>query len=59
VTRDCRFERNCTVDANRELYQKVQRLVGLGDAVQEHKVKVDEVRLATKGMSIAPFRVFE
>ncbi|KAJ7098314.1 ribonuclease H-like domain-containing protein [Mycena epipterygia] len=36
------------IDANRELYQKVQRLVGLGDAFREHKVKVDEVRLATK-----------
>ncbi|KAJ7778879.1 hypothetical protein B0H14DRAFT_2963064, partial [Mycena olivaceomarginata] len=39
--------------AHQELYQKVQRLVGLGDAY------LDEVRLATKGMSIAPFRVFE
>ncbi|KAJ7893714.1 hypothetical protein B0H14DRAFT_2684543 [Mycena olivaceomarginata] len=41
------------IDAHQELYQKVQRLVGLGDAY------LDEVRLATKGMSIAPFRVFE
>jgi exonuclease 3'-5' domain-containing protein 1 len=47
------------IDTNRALYQKVQRLVGLGEAVREHKVRVNEVALATKGRSIAPFRVFE
>ncbi|KAJ7905623.1 ribonuclease H-like domain-containing protein [Mycena olivaceomarginata] len=36
------------IDANRALYQKVQRLVGLGEAVREHKVRVNEVALATK-----------
>ncbi|KAJ6561971.1 ribonuclease H-like domain-containing protein [Mycena capillaripes] len=36
------------IDAHRELYQKVQRLAGLGEAVREHKVKVDELSLATK-----------
>lgn len=47
------------MDAHRGLYQKVQRLAGLGQAVREHKVKVDEGSLVTKGMFIAPFRVFE
>ncbi|KAJ7258418.1 ribonuclease H-like domain-containing protein [Mycena haematopus] len=43
-----RYVPRAEIDAHMKLYGKVQRLVGLGEAIREHKVEMDEAMLATK-----------